>query len=350
LSDQVKDSAVAVRAALELSGLDHGPISVHERMKRMGLPVVPSVASLARIFRERDVSRVEPKKKPRSSYRRFVYPAPNACWQLDAFEYPISGGRVRTILQVIDDHSRLAVASLVALSENAEAALAVVKTGIRRYGVPQRFLSDNGLAFNPNRRGFEGQLTAYLKALGVEPITGKPGKATTQGKNERFHQTLQQWLNARPLAETTAELQASVDEFDAYYNDERPHQALVDRMTPREAWNATEPVPAPRPKMVQPVFEFPATPVEVSWAAAAEDVDRTRVTKVRNDGTIRVSKVEFRIGSEYAGQQAYVIREVDAVEFFDHQGTSIVRCPWPPAGTHYVGTATLREHGLSPKS
>lgn len=77
LSEEVTDQAVQVRAALEASGLDHGPISVHERMKTMGL-AAPSVASLARIFRERGVARVEPRKRPRAAWRRFVYPAPNA--------------------------------------------------------------------------------------------------------------------------------------------------------------------------------------------------------------------------------------------------------------------------------
>ena len=52
LTDAVKAKAVQVRAALEASGLDHGPISVHDKMQAMGLEVVPSVASLARIFRQ----------------------------------------------------------------------------------------------------------------------------------------------------------------------------------------------------------------------------------------------------------------------------------------------------------
>lgn len=91
-SEEVKAQAVAVRAALDASGLDHGPISVHDKMEAMGLPQVPSTAALARIFREAGVARLEPKKKPRSAWRRFVYPAPNACWQLDATEYVLSGG------------------------------------------------------------------------------------------------------------------------------------------------------------------------------------------------------------------------------------------------------------------
>ena len=79
ISDDVKTQALDVRATLEASGLDHGPISVFERMRSMGLDA-PSVASLARLFRQRGVARSEPKKRPRSSYRRFVYPAPNCCW------------------------------------------------------------------------------------------------------------------------------------------------------------------------------------------------------------------------------------------------------------------------------
>lgn len=77
MADEVKARAVAVRAALERSGLDHGPISVHEKMRALGLTPVPSTASLSRIFRDAGVARVEPRKKPRASFRRFVYPAPN---------------------------------------------------------------------------------------------------------------------------------------------------------------------------------------------------------------------------------------------------------------------------------
>ncbi|WP_458127396.1 DDE-type integrase/transposase/recombinase, partial [Mycolicibacterium wolinskyi] len=145
LTDEVKQQAVAVRAALEASGLDHGPISVHDKMGALGLGPVPSVASLARIFRREGVAKAEPKKKPRSAWRRFVYPAPNACWQLDATGYVLTGGRQCVIFQLIDDHSRYAVASHVACSETAEAAIAVFDKAVAAHGVPQRLLSDNGI-------------------------------------------------------------------------------------------------------------------------------------------------------------------------------------------------------------
>ena len=52
VSEELKQETLKVRAVLESSGLDHGPISVHDKMHAMGLDQVPSAASLARIFRE----------------------------------------------------------------------------------------------------------------------------------------------------------------------------------------------------------------------------------------------------------------------------------------------------------
>lgn len=46
LSEEVKAQALQVRTAMEASGLDHGPISVHDKMRAMGLDPVPSIASL----------------------------------------------------------------------------------------------------------------------------------------------------------------------------------------------------------------------------------------------------------------------------------------------------------------
>ena len=185
IGEQVKQQALDVRAALEASGLDHGPISVFDKMRQMGLQP-PSVAALARIFREKGVARLEPKKRPRASYRRFVYPAPNACWQLDATEYVLAGGRKAVIFQLQDDHSRLAVASHVTDAETSAGALAVVQKGITAHGVPQRLLSDNGIALNPSRRGWVGQLVTYVTCLGVKAITGKPYHPQTQGSCTRW--------------------------------------------------------------------------------------------------------------------------------------------------------------------
>lgn len=346
ITDEVKQDALGVRAALESSGLDHGPISVHDKMAALGMEPVPSVASLARIFRSAGVARLEPKKKPRAAWRRFVYPAPNACWQLDATEYVLQGGRKCCIFQLLDDHSRKAVATHVADGETAKGALAVVKKGIASHGVPQRFLSDNGVAINPSRRGFTGQLVTHLVSLGVEPITGKPGKPTTQGKNERFHQTLFRWLDKQPLAATIAELQAQVDRFDVIYNTERPHQGLPGRITPQQAWDATPPAEPPRPRpettITVPDSDSAEQTVDQTQAPAAQSIGGVRTTRVRHDGTIRVSKVEFRIGSRWAGRTVHVTKNDTTVKFFDHEGALIAEHPLPKPTDRYIGTAALR--------
>ena len=329
LTDEIAAQAIGVRAALERSGLDHGPISVHEKMHSLGMEPVPAVSSLARIFRDAGVARLEPRKKPRASYRRFVYPAPNACWQLDGTEYVLTGGRKCVIFQLIDDHSRLAIASHVAWGETSAGAIAVVAKGIAAHGVPQRLLSDNGAALNPSRRGVLGQLVAYVTALGVEPITGKPYKPTTQGKNERFHQTLFRFLDKQPLAGSLEELQAQVDDFDRIYNTERPHQSLPGRITPAQAWDATPVVEAPRPKP-RPA---PALP------------DGIRMTRIRDNGTVVVRQIRFHVSRTLTDNLVFLVEAETALLVFDDQGTLIIEHPWPAPGTKYVGSGKKRGRG-----
>jgi putative transposase len=350
VSDDVKEQGVAVRAALEASGLDHGPISVHDKMHAMGLEQVPSPASLARIFREAGVARLEPKKKPRSAWRRFVYPAPNACWQLDATEYVLSGGRTCVIFQLIDDHSRYAVASHVAFGETAKDAITVVDKAIASHGVPQRLLSDNGIALNPSRRGYLGQLVGHVGALGVEAITGKPYKPTTQGKNERFHQTLFRYLDKQPLAESLAELQAQVDAFDHIYNTERPHQGLPGRVTPLAAWEATPKADAPRPKPDRPIYDVPG-PSRYQFPRAQPPTDLpadTRVRTVTTAGTIGLDSVIYRVDTQRAFQQVLVVSDGDKVIITDLQGEVLAEHTRPAPGIKYVGTR--RPRGQRPKT
>jgi hypothetical protein len=77
-----------------------------------------------------------------------------------------------------------------------------------------------------------------MAQLGVRQKNGSPGHPQTQGKTERFHQTLQRWLRARPTARILAELQRQLDQFREHYNERRPHRALQ-RHTPGQAYRAT---------------------------------------------------------------------------------------------------------------
>jgi putative transposase len=348
IADAVKEQALAVRAALESSGLDYGPISVHDKMHAMGLDPVPSVASLARIFRQAGVARLEPRKKPRSAWRRFVYPVPNACWQLDGTEYVLTGGRRCVILQLIDDHSRYAVASHVAWGETSEAAITVFDKAVAAHGVPQRLLSDNGAALNPSRRGLLGQFVVHVMGLGVEPITGKPYKPTTQGKNERFHQTLFRYLDKQPLASSLAELQAQVDGFDHIYNTERPHQGLPGRVTPIVAWEATTKAEAPRPtreQFVRPVVHRPRP----APAPAPTDLPNGTVVKTLTTyGTFMLDKVHYKVDGRRGLEQVLIITDDDKITVADLHGEILIEHTRPPLGVTYVGNGQPR--GRRPKT
>lgn len=350
IGDEVKQQALDVRAALESSGLDHGPISVHDKMRAMGLDPVPSIASLARIFRAAGVARAEPKKKPRSAWRRFVYPAPNACWQLDATEYVLTGGRKCVILQLIDDHSRYAVASHVAWGETADAAVIVFDKAVTVHGVPQRLLSDNGLALNPSRRGMLGRLVLRAQELGTDPITGKPYKPTTQGKNERFHQTLFRYLDKQPLAESLAELQSQIDAFDDIYNTQRPHQGLPGRVTPLTAWEATTKAEAPKPKPA----DF--TPVRRPQPVIPTDLPPdTQVKRLTCTGTLTLDRVSYKVAGRRRYEHVLVVTDGDNITVSDLQGEVLIEHTRAAPGVRYVGNGRTRspdfgDLGLSPKS
>jgi hypothetical protein len=87
--------------------------------------------------------------------------------------------------------------------------------------------------FRAGRNSFERELVI----LGIEQKNGKPNHPQTQGKVERFQQTLKRWLRAQHPARTIAELQTQLDAFVDYYNTVRPHRSLAAN-TPAHAYNA----------------------------------------------------------------------------------------------------------------
>ena len=252
------------------------------------------------------------------------------------------------IFQLIDDHSRYAVASHVAWQETAKDAVAVFDKAVAAHGVPQRLLSDNGLALNPTRRGVVGQLVAHVSRLGVEAITGKPYKPTTQGKNERFHQTLFRYLDKQPLADSLVELQAQVDAFDEIYNTERPHQGLPGRLTPVTAWEATPKADPPRPKPDRPFYQAPA-PIRRPRPKPPADLPAdTCIRTVSGAGTICLDTVRYKVEPGHVFEQVLVIADGTKIIVTDLHGEILAEHTRPAPGIRYVGSG--RPPGTRPKN
>ena len=209
------------------------------------------------------------------------------------------------------------------------------------HGVPQRLMSDNGSALNPSRRGLLGQLVVHVMALGVEPITGKPYKPTTQGKNERFHQTLFRYLDKQPLATDLAQLQAQVDTFDHIYNTQRPHQGLPGRITPLTAWEATTKTETPRP--TRDLIRRPASRPRPTPAPMPTDLpDDTIVKKLTSNGVFILNKVQYMVDGRRGFQQVLVITAGDKITVTDLEGEILIEHTRPAPGVTYVGNGHPR--------
>ena len=343
LPDQVRARALDVRAALERSGLDHGPISVHDKMAAMGLEA-PSPASLARIFRQEGVARAEPSKRPRAAWRRFVYPAPNACWQLDATEYVLAGGRKAVIFQLQDDHSRLAVASLVAPGETSQAAIDVFDKGVAARGVPQRLLTDNGAALNPSRRGVTGRLVEHVRSLGVEPITGKPYRPTTHGRQRalrpdpaplpgpaapgRLHRRAPG--AGRPLrphlqhpAPPPGPARAHHPAAGLGRHRGRPGTPTGPRHRPHHPRRRTRARRARRAPTAAP-------------AQAHRPQRRARSRPSPATGADHIGGIAFLVRRALAGHRTTAIWDATTITFADVHGEVLIQYNWPPEGVTYV--------------
>jgi hypothetical protein len=196
------------------------------------------------LIRERLVE-PQPRKKPRSAYRRFEFPAPDDCWQIDAFDYQLAGGGLGTVFEVKDDCSRTQIANLAWPAEETTGAWECLARGIDDFGLPYLVLSDNSLAFTGKIHHRLVLVEKNLAVLGIKLITSAPRHPQTCGKNERGHQTLQRWLAAQPTAATLAELQTLLDHYQQLYNN-RPHQGLDANQTPLERRIAAA-RPNPRP-------------------------------------------------------------------------------------------------------
>ena len=355
-SKAVADEALRVRAELAGKGWDAGPLSVAAELRRRGW-ASPSRATLARVFTRAGVVIPEPDKRPRSSYRRFEYSQPNACWQLDGVEFKLDTGITRCILQVEDDNSRKILAWLVARAETSAAALAVVRDAVAHYGAPTRFLTDNSTAFNQSRTGGESKLERYLKSLGTTPISGRQSKPTTQGKNERLHGTLLKFLEANRPINSVERLRRLVAEFVDYYNHIRPNQALsakpgqVPDTTPAQRYQAKPkalPAPAPitadTPVRRATIRKYPTrftpkgtTPVE--GTPNTYQADR----RVNVNGMINICNTRIRVGTPLTGQILHTIFDETTITVTDPDG--VILGVVPRATTSHDETV----HSITPR-
>jgi transposase InsO family protein len=296
ISDATVELIVALRKELSGQGLDAGPDTIcwhleHHHQLRV------SPATVSRYLARQGLVVPEPKKRPRSSYIRFQADQPNECWQADFTHYPLADGTGTEILTWLDDHSRLALSVTAHHRVTGPVVLTAFQAAVAAHGAPASTLTDNGMVFTTRLSGGKGGRNALeheLRRLGIRQKNGKPNHPQTQGKVERFQQTLKKWLRAQPAQPATiAQLQAQLNTFASEYNHRRPHRSLPQRATPATAYAA-------RPK---------AAPGD----RAADTHDRVRTDRIWAVGTVTLRHAgklhHIGVGRQHAGTEVLILTQ-----------------------------------------
>ena len=294
-SDAQRVRIVALRTELTARGLDAGPATIAWHLEREGLPV-PSTSTIRRVLHAAGLVVPEPRKRPRSSWIRFEAAAPNEVWQSDFTHWRLADGAEVEIISWLDDHSRYLLACAAFVRVGGDDVVATFTAAGDACGWPAATLTDNGSVytsrFTGGRNGFE-YLLAYL---GIRQKNGAPGHPQTQGKIERFHQTLKRWLGRGPAATSIAELQTRLDAFRFAYNEERPHRA-IGRATPGEAYRAT------------PKATAPGVPDRGHFRLRYDIADKTGAITMRRAGRL----YHLRIGATHARRRVLAIADEQEV-------------------------------------
>jgi|SRR5580658_6236591 transposase InsO family protein len=334
ISENTVQLIIELRKELTGRGLDAGPHTICWHLAHHhGVRV--SAATVSRYLTAAGLVTPDPAKRPRSSYLRFAAELPNECWQSDFTHWRLAGGTDTEIICWLDDHSRYVLHLTAHQRVTGPVVTGSFRAACTAHGTPASTLTDNGTVYTARFAGGGGGRNALeheLRRLGVRQKNGRPNHPQTQGKIERFWQTLKKWLAAQPQPADLAQLQELLDAFTAYYNTRRPHRSLPHRQTPFTAYHA-------RPK---------ATPGD----RASDAHDRIRADRVDTDGklTLRhngklhhigigrthartrvlmlVHDLDVRVINAATGE---LLRELTIDPDRDYQPTG--RPPGPPPGT-----------------
>jgi len=240
-AEPLRARALELREELLTLGMDAGPVTIAWHLENEGLRP-PSPATIHRILHDAGLITPEPRKRPKSSYRRFEAAQPNETWQSDFTHWALADGTDTEIISWLDDHSRYLLHTTAHPRITGDIVVDTVLSTINTYGLPASTLTDNGMVYTTRLAGGRGgrnRFETLIASLGITQKNGSPYHPQTQGKIERYHQTLKRWLSAQSPAQDLPELNTHLLRFARIYNTERPHRAL-NRQTPASAYTATD--------------------------------------------------------------------------------------------------------------
>ena len=158
---------------------------------------------------------------------------PHQMWATDASYFRVAGWGYYYLVTVMDDYSRFILGWKLQKDMSANSLIEVVQEAVDATGMTDvpiedrtRLLSDNGAGYVS--RSFRD----YLNLVGVKHILSAPFHPQTNGKVERYQQSLKREVNQLPY-ELPSQLEKAIADFVDYYNYRRYHKAIGD-VTPAD--------------------------------------------------------------------------------------------------------------------
>lgn len=290
-----------------------GARRIRAELRRKGL-AAPARSTIERVLVRNGL--LPPVKPPTPPPQRFVRERPNELWQLDAKEWALVDGSLVQIFSCIDDCSRYCGATRAFAELSSAAAIATFDDAVAELGLPEATLADRGNVFTGRTTRSVAAFERHVWSYGVYSINGRPYHPQTQGKVERFHRTLIEWLEDNGPYCTLEDLNLSLIAFRHHYNHDRPNQALDDA-TPAEV-RARLPHAGPDP------------------ALAAKRCRRESLRTTKANGTIEYASWTINLGVQWARTKVRIVDFGHTIEIRDSAG-DLIREVKPDLTRTYLG-------------
>jgi len=188
--------------------LSVGESTVYRLLKREGLVKPPEMQLVAGKEYQRKTS------------------GPHQMWATDASYFRVVGWGYYYMVTVMDDYSRSILAWKLQLDMTSDSLIQVVQLAIDATGMTEVPLEDRTRLLSDNGPGYVSRaFRDYLGLVGIRHILAAPYHPQTNGKPERYHQSIKQEVNQVPY-EVPGELEVATLGFVDYYNNRRYHKAL----------------------------------------------------------------------------------------------------------------------------
>jgi transposase InsO family protein len=147
-------------------------------------------------------------------------------WATDASYFKVTGWGYYYLVTVMDDYTRYILAWKLQKDMSANSLIEVVQDAVDATGMTDVPVEDRTNLLSDNGAGYLSRsFRDYLQLIGIRHILAAPFHPQTNGKLERYHQSIKKEVN-QLLYEAPSQLERAIADFVDYYNYRRYHKAL----------------------------------------------------------------------------------------------------------------------------